>query len=160
MGMPQHPLKQSGFTLVEIMIVVAIIGLLAVMSVPAFQKSRRTSLQTAFVNDMRVFSNAAEYFTLSSGYFLEDGASGVMPLGLDEFVEADRWTRGTPIGGSWDSEQDDSGITSGIGVHFNGDSNPGDAYMAEIDAKYDDGNLATGIFRKIADDRYYYIVAE
>jgi len=32
--------------------------------------------------------------------------------------------------------------------------------MQQIDEITDDGDLATGAFRKIADDRYYFIVAE
>jgi len=51
------------------------------------------------------------------------------------------------------------GITSALGVHFNDGTNPGDAYMQEIDQIYDDGNLATGGFQKIAVNRYYFIIA-
>ena len=151
---------KAGFTLVEIMIVVLIVGLIATMAIPAFAKARRKSLQTAFINDMRVFSDAADYFTLNGGLYLEDSVSGVIPTGLEDYIDDDRWTRGSPIGGQWDSEYDDNGITSGIGVHFATDPNPGDAYMEQIDAEYDDGDLATGVFRKIASDRYYYIIQE
>ena len=151
---------RAGFTMVEIMIVVLIIGLLVTIAIPAFAKARRRSLQTAFINDMRIFSDASDYYTLNSGLYLEDSASGTIPAGLEEFINDSDWTRGTPIGGQWDSAYDDYGITSGIGVHFGADPNPGDAYMIQIDAKYDDGNLNTGVFRKIDTDRYYYIIQE
>jgi len=151
---------KAGFTLVQIMIVVLIVGLIATMAIPAFAKARRKSLQTTFINDMRVFSDAADYFTLNGGLYLEDSASGVIPTGLEDYIDDDRWTRGSPIGGQWGSAYDDSGITSGIGVHFGAAPNPGDAYMEQIDAEYDDGDLTTGVFRKIASDRYYYIIQE
>jgi hypothetical protein len=47
-----------------------------------------------------------------------------------------------------------------LGVHFWGGGvvHPGDAYMQEVDALCDDGELTTGSFRKIANDRYYLII--
>ena len=58
-----------GFTLVEIMIVVVIIGLLAAMAIPAFQKVRANSQDKAVLNNMRQLSAAADQ------YFLENGTS-------------------------------------------------------------------------------------
>ena len=39
-----------------------------------------------------------------------------------------------------------------------GESNRDDAYMTQVDSLFDDGNLSTGGFRKIAADRYYFSV--
>jgi prepilin-type N-terminal cleavage/methylation domain-containing protein len=44
--------KKQGFTLVEIMIVVAIIGLLAAIAIPSFMKSRTNSQQNACINNL------------------------------------------------------------------------------------------------------------
>ena len=59
----------KGFTLVEIMIVVVIIGLLAAMAIPAFQKVRQSSQDKAVLNNARQLSAAADQ------YFLENGVS-------------------------------------------------------------------------------------
>ena len=61
----------KGFTLVEIMIVVVIIGLLAAMAIPAFQKVRRSSTKSTMANDIKQLAGA------SNQYFMEFGVSTV-----------------------------------------------------------------------------------
>jgi type IV pilus assembly protein PilA len=60
-----------GFTLVEIMIVVVIIGLLATMAIPAFQRVTKASQDKAVLNNARQLSSAADQ------YFMENGLSTV-----------------------------------------------------------------------------------
>jgi type IV pilus assembly protein PilA len=63
--------QNRGFTLVEIMIVVVIIGLLASMAIPAFQKVRTNSQDKAVLNNARQLSAASDQ------YYLENGVSTV-----------------------------------------------------------------------------------
>ena len=59
--------KNKGFTLVEIMIVVVIIGLLASMAIPAFQKVRTNSQDKAVLNNARQLSAASDQYYLENG---------------------------------------------------------------------------------------------
>ena len=59
--------NSKGFTLVEIMIVVVIIGLLAAMAIPAFQKVRNASQDKAVTNNMRQLGAASDQFFLENG---------------------------------------------------------------------------------------------
>jgi type IV pilus assembly protein PilA len=77
--------KNAGFTLVEIMIVVVIIGLLAAMAIPAFQKVRTSSQDKAVLNNARQLSAGADQ------YYLENGVSTVVLtdlLGPTSYVKA------------------------------------------------------------------------
>ena len=59
--------SQSGFTLVEIMIVVAIIGLLAALAVPGLQRSRMRSQGYRIINDARQADAAIDQWALETG---------------------------------------------------------------------------------------------
>jgi prepilin-type N-terminal cleavage/methylation domain-containing protein len=61
-----RPSGPSGFTLVEIMIVVAIIGLLASIAVPNFVRARSSSQQNACINNLRQIDGAAQTWALEN----------------------------------------------------------------------------------------------
>lgn len=58
--------RTAGFTLVEIMIVVAIIGLLATIAIPSFMKARATSQKNACINNLRQIEAAKEQWALET----------------------------------------------------------------------------------------------
>jgi prepilin-type N-terminal cleavage/methylation domain-containing protein len=58
--------KRAGFTLVEIMIVVAIIALLAAIAVPGFLRARKRSQASKILNDLRLIDAAVDQYAIEN----------------------------------------------------------------------------------------------
>lgn len=82
--------KNQGFTLVEIMIVVAIIGLLAAIAIPSFVKARNTSQQNACVNNLRIIDSGKEQAAMAER--LTDGDT-ISSVTVNQYVKGNT----TPI---------------------------------------------------------------
>ena len=109
--------SKKGFTLVEIMIVVVIIGLLAAMAIPAFKKVRDTSQTKAITNNLRQLASAADQ------YFLENG---VTSIGSSELVGTDKFVKSVDLVAG---ETYDATITQGVAISATGGT-PGDVSLA------------------------------
>ena len=143
----------QGFTLIEIMIVVVIIGVLASMAIPAFQKVRRNSQNKTFVNDLRQVRAAAEQYAMEQGSYPPDGNAG-FPDEMLPYVPSGIGNRPTPLGGVWDWDYERFGFKAGISVYR---PTADITQMQEIDQLVDDGNLSTGNFRS-RDSGYIYVL--
>jgi prepilin-type N-terminal cleavage/methylation domain-containing protein len=94
-------MKNKGFTLVEIMIVVAIIGLLAAIAIPNFVKARATSQANACINNLRKIEDAANIFALEKGK--KTGDPITYPSDLTPYIKLNSTGSipGCPTGGTY-----------------------------------------------------------
>ena len=153
--------RRHGFTLVEIMIVVAIIGLLAAIAVPAFLRSRRQAQVTKVANDLRVFSEGFGLYCLENGLYPPD-THIVLPPGMTDYIRQDDWDNGPPWGGTYNWEGPSWG--EGGGYPYAGialfETQADAETLTALDELIDNGDLTSGKFRLTANSRYTYIFEE
>jgi prepilin-type N-terminal cleavage/methylation domain-containing protein len=148
--------RTGGFTLVEIMIVVAVIALLVLIAIPSFLHAREQSRAAKFMNALRIASGAFETYAAEHNAYPADVNRGVVPPGMATyFGETFDWTKPTPLGGNWDWDYNIFGFTAAVSVVG---TNATTAQMIEVDTKMDDGDLSSGQFQDKGSGRYSYIL--
>src|ERR1051325_4849113 len=76
--------RRGGFTLVEIMIVVAIIALLAAIAVPNFLRARKRSQATRILEDLRIISSAIDQYAIDNN---KSGGTDVAWADIQNYVK-------------------------------------------------------------------------
>src|SRR3954468_6532467 len=106
--------RKAGFTLVEIMIVVAIIGLLAAIAIPNFVKARTTAQKNACINNLRQIDGAKEQWALEQKQ--KAGAATDSALAaINEYIKGG--TPKCPSGGTYDYKAVDTAPTCTVDGH-------------------------------------------
>jgi len=77
-------MKRTGFTLIEIMMVVSLIALLASLSIPSIMKARRTSRTNACINNLRQLEDAKDQAAMENN--LSEGSPCATTM-LDPFIK-------------------------------------------------------------------------
>ena len=107
--------NRGGFTLVEIMIVVAIIALLAAIAVPGFLRARKRSQATAILNDARVIDGSIDQYAIENNQKGTDNVSvpklqGYLKTGTRLYTQASGGTFYDVLGGTYTVTKFDSGV--------------------------------------------------
>ena len=93
--------RKAGFTLVEIMIVVAIIGLLAAIAIPNFIKARATSQQNACINNLRQIDAAIDEWALENGQNNGNSIGGISTVSAYIKMNSGSSVPGCPANGTY-----------------------------------------------------------
>ena len=78
--------RRRGFTFIELMIVVTVIGIVAAIALPKFRDLKRRATATQIVGDFGVVRHAAMTFLTDSGYFPPEAGSGGVPPSLASYL--------------------------------------------------------------------------
>jgi prepilin-type N-terminal cleavage/methylation domain-containing protein len=77
---------RGGFTIVELMVVVTIIGVLAAIGLPKFRDVQRRAVATQMLGDLDAIRHAALSFYVDSGYFPPDAGTAEVPRNLGAYL--------------------------------------------------------------------------
>ena len=147
--------RHAAFTLVELMLVVAILVNLAIIAMPSFIRARKSAQNARFSSDLRAATTAFEMYAAENNKYPPDAAPGIVPTGMSIYLQGFNWTATNTLGGSWAWDHNSNGLTAGIAVILPGNDH---LRMTDIDTQIDNGILTTGGFRKMTSTRYAHII--
>ena len=154
---------KRGFTLVELAVVASIIGILAALAIPAFQRSRDNARIGALEHDLRLYEQEFDTFELDNGYYPTSVSTpGVFPMGMEDRMSA-AWKFPSPIGGAYrwvyTTEEDPADRIAYIDIVHSAQYpiaiDPG--RLKDIDEDIDDGNASTGHLRLNGENIRFYL---
>ena len=148
--------RKSAFTLVEIMIVVAIIALIAGIALPSFMRARKRAQNIRFIAAMKVASEAFQMYAIEHTGYPADVGPAQVPDAMAPYFGKFAWTLPTPIGGLWDWDYGTVGVKAAISAY---QPSVSEDQRLTIDEMIDDGNPDTGSVR-VTGGRVTYVVEE
>lgn len=149
---------QSAFTLVELMIIVAIMADLMVIALPAFIRSRNMAQNTKYVSDLRTCASSFDMYAAENNKYPPSTPAAQVPSGMTIYLRGFPWTSTNSIGGQWMWATGYQNTTACIVTTFS--SAMDDLRMTDIDTRFDNGILATGAYREVDATHFMYILEQ
>jgi prepilin-type N-terminal cleavage/methylation domain-containing protein len=148
---------RSAFSLIEVLIAVAIMADLLLIGMPAYQRARKQAQNARFTADLRVAASAFEMYSAENSRYPDETAAGVLPAGMEQYLRGISWSMVNSLGGVWDWDYDQGYAKAAVCTETPIDMD--DLQIADIDERIDNGVLATGSFReRTAHRRWAYII--
>lgn len=151
--MKKYASRESGFTLLELMIVVAIIGVLSSIALPAYQDYAFRARLSGMILELDSIADRLREYEVVMGTYPPD--THIVPPA--EVPMPDYWYRETLLGGNYNWEGPDGYPYAGVAILG---ATAELKHIQYFDRLLDDGNLATGKFRQTPNGRYTYILDE
>ncbi len=149
---------ETGFTLLELLVVVAIIGVLATIAIPAYSGFRERASVVDLASNLKNFGTAFNSYLAEHGTYPNDSHIILPPgAGMEKLISQDLWLAETPLGGHYNWEGPDNYPYAGIALLG---VTASVAQVQSLDAILDNGDLATGKFRLTPNGRYTFILEE
>lgn len=137
--------NRAGFTLVELMIVIVVLGVLVTVALPNFHRTKRNAKIGRTAAELRSLSTAFVAYQAQFGDFPGDSHM-TLPPGMETYINPAVWADGTPLGGTYNWEGPDSYGYAALSIFG---STEDEEVFETLDGMLDDGDLSTGRFREI-----------
>lgn len=152
----RHLSQEQGFTLLELLVTVAIVGTLSAIAIPTFSNYRDKARVSKVASELRSFESAFYVYYADHKEWPEDSHRTV-PDGMEDLINQSHWDRETALGGYYNYEGPESYGYAGLSIFSHSASND---LIELLDKMLDNGDLSSGRFRTGSNGRPTLIIEE